>query len=85
MFYDPHECVMGVLGTTKHSQCSCTDTWQYNCIVWYHVLQTTVRVFMTYVALFCKILGGGGGGGRRGRGEEGGVELNGSCSRDWWQ
>ena len=28
MFYDCRECVMSVLGTTKHSQCSCIDSWQ---------------------------------------------------------
>ena len=26
MFYDRHECVMSVLGTTKHSWCNCIDT-----------------------------------------------------------
>ena len=28
MFYDWSECVMSVLGTTKHSSCNCIDTWQ---------------------------------------------------------
>ena len=32
LFYDCSECVMSVLGTTKHSQCSCIDTWQYSCV-----------------------------------------------------
>ena len=28
MFYNWSECVMSVLGTTKHSSCHCIDTWQ---------------------------------------------------------
>ena len=28
MVYDRSECVMGVLGTTKHSSSKCTDIWQ---------------------------------------------------------
>ena len=29
MFYDWSECVMSVLGTTKHYSCNqCIDTWQ---------------------------------------------------------
>ena len=28
IFYDWSECVMSVLGTTKHSLCNCIDTWQ---------------------------------------------------------
>ena len=33
MFYDWSECVMSVLGTTKHSLCDCIDTWQKSCNV----------------------------------------------------
>ena len=28
MFHDWSECVISVLGTTKHSSCNCIDTWQ---------------------------------------------------------
>ena len=44
MFYDWSECVMSVLGTTKHSSCNCIDTWQKS----YFVLYCTVIFLAVY-------------------------------------
>ena len=43
MFYDWCECVMNVLGTTKHSLRNCNNTWQSSCIV-YCILPPTPAI-----------------------------------------